>query len=217
MNVFEALYEFKFNYLSGMGVTLLLSLCAVVLGVVFGLVLVLMRMSKTKPLRWFAITYIEIFRGTPLLVQLFIIYFGLSEFGLDLSKFTSGVIAVGLNSAAYLAEIFRAGIQGVDKGQVEASRSLGMSHAATLRYVVLPQALRSVLPAIGNEFVTMIKETSIVNFIGIADLMFQTEKVRSITYTAMGPLLGAAVCYFIMTFTLSKLIGRLERKMANND
>lgn len=217
MNVFEALYEFKFNYLSGMGVTLLLSLCAVVLGVVFGLVLVLMRMSKTKPLRWFAVTYIEIFRGTPLLVQLFIIYFGLSEFGLDLSKFTSGVIAVGLNSAAYLAEIFRAGIQGVDKGQVEASRSLGMSHAATLRYVVLPQALRSVLPAIGNEFVTMIKETSIVNFIGIADLMFQTEKVRSITYTAMGPLLGAAVCYFIMTFTLSKLIGRLERKMANND
>lgn len=217
MNVFEALYEFKFNYLSGMGVTLLLSLCAVVLGVIFGLVLVLMRISKVKPLRWFAVTYIEIFRGTPLLVQLFIIYFGLSEFGLDISKFMSGVIAVGLNSAAYLAEIFRAGIQGVDKGQVEASRSLGMTHAQTLRFVVLPQALRSVLPAIGNEFVTMIKETSIVNFIGIADLMFQTEKVRSITYTAMGPLMGAAVCYFIMTFTLSKLIGRLERKMANND
>ena len=209
MNVFEALYEFKFNYLSGMGVTLLLSLFAVVLGV--------MRMSKIKPLRWFSITYIEIFRGTPLLVQLFIIYFGLTEFGLDLNKFTSGIIAVGLNSAAYLAEIFRAGIQGVDKGQVEASRSLGMTHAQTLRFVVLPQALRSVLPAIGNEFVTMIKETSIVNFIGIMDIMFETEKIRSITYSALGPLMGAAVCYFIMTFTLSKLIGRLERKMANND
>lgn len=217
MNVFEALYEFKFNYLSGMGVTLLLSLFAVVLGVIFGLVLVLMRMSKIKPLRWFSITYIEIFRGTPLLVQLFIIYFGLTEFGLDLNKFTSGIIAVGLNSAAYLAEIFRAGIQGVDKGQVEASRSLGMTHAQTLRFVVLPQALRSVLPAIGNEFVTMIKETSIVNFIGIMDIMFETEKIRSITYSALGPLMGAAVCYFIMTFTLSKLIGRLERKMANND
>jgi len=217
MNVFEALYEYKFNYLSGAGMTLLLSLSAVVLGVIFGLILVLMRLSKIKPLKWFAASYIEIFRGTPLLVQLFIIYFGLAEMGLDINKFMSGVIAVGLNSAAYLAEIFRAGIQGVDKGQYEAARSLGMSHTGAMRHIILPQAMRSVLPAIGNEFVTMIKETSIVSFIGIADLMFQTEKVRSITYTAMGPLLGAAVCYFIMTFTLSKLIGRLERKMSTND
>lgn len=215
MSVFEALYEYNSNYLSGIGITLLLSISAVVLGFIIGLVLVLMRQSKMKPLRWLAISYIEIFRGTPLLVQLFIIYFGLSEFGLDINKFASGVIAVALNSAAYLAEIFRAGIQGVDKGQVEAARSLGMSQAMTMRVVVLPQALKTVLPAIGNEFITIIKETSIVSFIGIADLMFQTEKVRSMTYSALGPLLGAAVCYFILTFTLSKLVGRMERKLSN--
>ncbi|MGZ9584203.1 amino acid ABC transporter permease [Paenibacillus marinisediminis] len=217
MSMFEALSEFHLKYLSGVSVTLILSLSAVLVGVALGLILVLMRLSKIKPLRWFAVTYIEVFRGTPLLVQLFIIYFGLTEMGLDLNKFTSGVIAVGLNSAAYLAEIFRAGIQGVDKGQVEAARSLGMKQSATMRYIVLPQAIRSVLPAIGNEFVTMIKETSIVSFIGIADLMFQTEQIRSITYTAMGPLLGAALCYFVMTFTLSKIIGRFERKLNTND
>ncbi|WP_028546515.1 amino acid ABC transporter permease [Paenibacillus taiwanensis] len=217
MNMFQALWDFKTTYLSGMGMTILLSISAILIGFILGLLLVLMRRSAIAPLRWFSATYVEVFRGTPLLVQLFIIYFGLSEYGVDLPKFTSGAIAVALNSAAYLAEIFRAGIQGVNQGQVEAARSLGMTKSMTMRYIVLPQALRNVMPAIGNEFITIIKESSIVTFIGIADLMFQTEVIRNTTYASMGPLLGCALCYFIMTFTLSKMVGLMERKFKYND
>ncbi|SMG24215.1 polar amino acid transport system permease protein [Paenibacillus aquistagni] len=217
VNVFETIIEYKSGYLSGVGTTVSLSLLGVLVGVILGIVLVLMRISSIKPLRWISVTYIEVFRGTPLLVQLFIVYFGLSEYGISTSMFGAGLIAVSMNSAAYLAEIFRAGIQGVDRGQAEAARSLGMGRAMTFRHIVMPQAFRSVLPAIGNEFVTIIKETSIVSVIGLADLMFETNIIRSKTYTALAPLLGAAFFYFIMTFTLSKGIVALERKLNKDD
>ncbi|WP_028593698.1 amino acid ABC transporter permease [Paenibacillus assamensis] len=214
MAVFETLWEYKEMYLQGAGVTLLLTLCSILFGVILGFGLVFMRLSEVKPLRWLATAYIEVFRGTPLLVQLLIIYFALP---IQVDKFTAGVIAVGLNSAAYLAEIFRAGIQGVDKGQVEAARSLGMTQKQTMRYIVIPQALRSVLPAIGNEFIVIIKETSIVMVIGLADLMYNADLIRTKTYQPFPSLVGAAIVYFIMTFSMSKLIGRLERKLNTND
>ncbi|TVX93135.1 amino acid ABC transporter permease [Paenibacillus agilis] len=214
MSVFETLWEYKEMYLQGAGVTLLLTICSILFGVILGFGLVFMRLSEVKPVRWLATAYIEIFRGTPLLVQLLIIYFALP---IQVDKFTAGVIAVGLNSAAYLAEIFRAGIQGVDKGQVEAARSLGMTQKQTMRYIVIPQALRSVLPAIGNEFIVIIKETSIVMVIGLADLMYNADLIRTKTYQPFPSLVGAAIVYFIMTFSMSKLIGRLERKLNTND
>ncbi|GAC42556.1 amino acid ABC transporter permease [Paenibacillus popilliae] len=211
------LWDYKWDYLSGAEITVLLSLVAVLAGFVLGIMIVLMRIGPFKPLNWFAITYIELLRGTPLLVQLFIIHFGLAQFGIEFSKFTSGAIAISINSSAYLAEIFRSGIQAVDKGQAEAARSLGMSKGMTMRYIILPQAFRTVIPAIGNEFVTIIKESSIVSLIGIADIMFQTDIIRSKTYTAMGPLLGAAMMYLMLTIPLSKTIGLLERKLKKND
>ncbi|MCY9515966.1 amino acid ABC transporter permease [Paenibacillus apiarius] len=214
---FGMLWDFKWDYFSGAKITVLLSLFSVLAGFILGVIIVLLRMSGIKPLQWLTTAYIELVRGTPLLVQIFIIYFGLTEFGIEFSPFMAGVVAVSINSSAYLSEIFRAGIQAIDRGQAEAARSLGMSKAMTLRHIVLPQAFRNVLPAIGNEFVTIIKETSIVSFIGITDIMFQTEVIRSKTYTALGPLMGAAMIYFILTFTLSKAVATLERKLSSHD
>ncbi|MCM3290797.1 amino acid ABC transporter permease [Paenibacillus sp. MER 180] len=214
---FDMLWTNKLGFVSGAGITVLLSAISVLFGLLLGVAIVLMRMSKIKPLKWFAVTYIEVFRGTPLLVQLFIIHYGLAEYGVEFSALTSGAIALSLNSGAYLAEIFRAGIQSIDHGQLEAARSLGMSKPMGMRLIVLPQAFRNVIPAIGNEFITIIKETSIVSTIGIADLMFETNIVRAKIYSAMGPLIGAACIYLILTFTLSKVVARLERKLSEHD
>lgn len=214
---FDMLWTYKSGLLSGAGITVLLSAVSVLLGFMLGVIIVLMRMSKVRPLKWFAVSYIEVFRGTPLLVQLYIIHYGLAEYGVEFSPLTSGAIALSLNSGAYLAEIFRAGIQSIDSGQLEAARSLGMSKTMAMRLIILPQAFRNVIPAVGNEFITIIKETSIVSAIGITDLMFQTNILRSKIYAAMEPLLGAAFIYFILTFTLSKVVARLERKLMVHD
>ncbi|MBU5443199.1 amino acid ABC transporter permease [Paenibacillus sp. MSJ-34] len=216
MNIISFFAEYKQYFITGAAMTLWLSLLTVIFGFLLGTVLVLMRLSGVKPLRWIAVAYVEFLRGTPLMVQLFIIYFGLTSFGIELPKFTSGVIALSMNSAAYLAEILRAGIQGVDKGQTEAARSLGMSHAMTMRYIVFPQALRNVLPAIGNEFIVVIKESSIVSLIGVSDIMYNAEIVRGSTFEGMKPLVLAAILYFILTFTLSKLFGVAERRHQAN-
>ncbi|UHA73597.1 amino acid ABC transporter permease [Paenibacillus sp. 481] len=214
---FNMLWENKDLYISGAIVTLELSFFAVIFGSILGAILVFMKLGPIKPISWVATVYIEIFRGTPLIVQLFIVYFGLPQFGIEFDKFIAGVIALSLNSAAYLAEIFRTGIQSIDKGQLEAARSLGMTKAKAMRYIILPQALRTVIPTIANEFVVIIKESAIVCFIGLADIFYQTGVIRSQTYTAMGPLVGSAMTYFILTFTLSKLIGYWERKLKTND
>ena len=147
-----------------------------------------------------------------------IIHYGIAQaFNINFTVLESGIITLSINSSAYLAEIFRAGIQGVDRGQTEAARSLGMSYGATMRHIIIPQAIKSVLPAIGNEFVVIIKESSIVSFIGVADLMFQAQAVRSITYSALSPLIIAAAIYFVMTFILSKLLGIVERRLSASD
>ncbi len=218
-------------YLVGAKNTILLALIAVVLGTCLGLLIALCRISKNRFLRFFGTAYVEFIRGTPLLVQLFIIYYGLQAIGIrfpdipfmskllgiNFSDFMSGVITMGINSAAYVCEIFRGGIQSIDKGQTEAGRSLGLSYQKTLFHIVIPQAIRNVLPALGNEFVVVIKESSIVSIIGIADLMYKANTVRGNTFQPFEPLLVAAVVYFLMTFPLSKLLAYIEKRMRKHD
>lgn len=214
-------------YLEGMKNTVLLALATVILGGLIGLLLVLGRISGKRPLRFLTGAYVEFVRGTPLLVQLFIIYYGLpalgvkfydnkavsAVLGIGLSEFIPGVIALGLNSGAYVCEIFRSGIQSIDKGQTEAARSLGLSHRQTLQYIIFPQAFRTALPTLGNEFVAIIKESSIVSVIGIADLMYKANIVRGNTFLPFEPLLVAALCYFLLTYPLSRLLARIEKGM----
>lgn len=217
MNVFDMAFEYRNLFLSGLKYTLLLAVIGVFCGFVLGIIVSLMRMSKWSLLRFIATAWVEFLRGTPMLVQLFLIHYGLVELGLEFSAIQSGAITLTINSSAYLAEIFRAGIQGVDRGQVEAARSLGMKQGMTMRYIVLPQALKNVLPAIGNEFITIIKESSIVSMIGVADLLFQARNITAITYEGLTPLVIISIMYFVLTFTLSKLLGILERRLNTDD
>ncbi|MEC0371458.1 amino acid ABC transporter permease [Paenibacillus chibensis] len=213
MNIFETFWTYRSYFGTGIQYTLLLAAIGVICGFILGMVISMLRMSRFWLTRFVGTVWVEFLRGTPMLVQLFIIHYGLVSFGIKLTAIESGAITLSLNSSAYLAEVFRAGIQGVDRGQAEAARSLGMSKAMTMRYIILPQAVKSVLPAIGNEFITIIKESSIVSFIGVTDLMYQAQAVTTITYESLKPLLIIAVIYFIMTFTLSKLLGLFERRL----
>lgn len=217
MSVFELAYDYRNFFLSGLKYTLLLAVLGVFFGFILGIAVSLLRMSKWRILRFIATAWVEFLRGTPMLVQLFLIHYGLPEFGISLSPIQSGAITLTINSSAYLAEIFRAGIQGVDRGQMEAARSLGMKQGMTMRYIILPQALKNVLPAIGNEFITIIKESSIVSMIGVADLLFEARSITSITYEGLSPLIVIAAMYFVLTFTLSKLLGILERRLNTDD
>ncbi|WP_127532797.1 amino acid ABC transporter permease [Paenibacillus kobensis] len=210
---FSFLSEYWPQFMHGAWLTLQLSFFGVLFGTALGIVIALLRISKIGIVRFIATVYIEIVRGTPMLVQIVIIYYGLTNFGINLPGFTSGVIALSLNSAAYMAEVFRAGIDAIDKGQNEAARSLGMTHGMALRHIILPQAFRNMLPAIGNEFIVIIKDSSLVSTIGIAELMYRTDTIRNSIYLPLEPLLVAAAVYFVMTFTLSKLLGALERKL----
>lgn len=203
---------YKF-FLSGTGYTLLLSALTVVFGLLGGLALALMKTSKNKVLKAIAVSYIEFIRGTPLLIQLYIVYYGIK----DIPMLAAGVVAMSLNSSAYIAEIIRAGIGAVDKGQFEAARSLGMPTFLTYKEIIIPQALKNILPALGNEFIILIKESAIVSVIGIHDLMYNTDVVRGNTFIAFEPLIVAALIYFILTFTLSKLLGKVERRMTVSD
>lgn len=214
-------------FINGAKNTILLAAFTVILGVFLGVILALMKLSKNIILRFLSSAYIEFIRGTPLLVQLTIIFYGLPMMGIqfpdipalgqNFSRFAAGIIALSINSGAYVAEIIRAGILAVDKGQAEAARSIGMTHGMAMRHIILPQAIKNILPALGNEFVVIIKESSIVSIIGIADLMYNADTVRGNTFITIEPLLLAAVIYFIMTFTLSKLLGIAERRMRAGD
>ena len=188
-----------------------------------GVVIALARMSKFKPLKWLATAYIEFFRGTPLMVQLMFIFYGLPMIGVtfptvsfipDFDRFAAGVVAMSLNSCAYVAEIIRSGIQAVDAGQMEAARCLGFHHREAMALVILPQAVRNILPALGNEFVTIIKESSIVSVISIADLMFRAKGIIAKTYNSLECLAVVAIIYFILTFLGGRLIALMERRMS---
>ncbi|ALV21818.1 MAG: ABC transporter substrate-binding protein/permease [Carnobacterium sp.] len=204
-------------YLKGTGYTVVLAFIGVLFGSIIGSALALMKLSKKLPLKAISVAYIEYVRGTPLLVQIFLVYFGSPFLGLDLSAFTAGCIAIALNSGAYVAEIIRSGINAVDKGQLEAARSLGMNHTQAMRYIIFPQAIKNILPALGNEFVSVIKESSVVSVIGVSELMFQAGVVTGASFKPFLPILIASVIYFILTFTLSRLLGFAERGMNTSD
>lgn len=216
------LLDYADVYLSGTGITILLSLFGVVLGFILGLIVCVGRLSNNKILKYIATTYIEIIRGTPLMVQIAIIGLSLpyllgfkypSILGLK-PEFTAGILTLTINSGAYIAEILRSGIQAVNKGQLEASRSLGLSYSQSMKYVIIPQAIKNILPALGNEFITLVKESAIVSFIGITDIMFAATAVKNSTYKYFGPYLLAALIYFVLTFTLSRAVLLLEKKLS---
>ena len=220
---FSFLPKYLSFFVQGLEYTLLLSIISVGLAVIPALALALMRLSRNKIVRNLSGAYIAVFRSTPMMVQLYIIFYGLFSVikipsvvilgFIDLSRFIPGVVALALNSSAYVAEIIRAGILAVDGGQNEAARSLGLSSWQSMKLVVLPQAIKNILPALGNEFVTVIKESSIVSVIGLADLMFRTNDVIALTFKSLACLAIAALCYFAMTFTGGRLIALAERKM----
>ncbi|NFD89271.1 amino acid ABC transporter permease [Clostridium botulinum] len=224
---FSFLSKYYPFFTSGAKYTIILAFFTVVIGTILGLLLSLMKLSKNKILKYIAVSYIEFIRGTPVLVQLYIIYYGLPTIGIrfpevpilgsNFPDFFAGILALSINSGAYVAEIIRAGIQAVDKGQMEAARSLGMSESMAMKNVIIPQAFKNILPALGNEFITIIKESSIVSIIGIHELMYNADTVRGNIFRPFEPLLVAALMYFILTFTLSKLLGVAERRMRVSD
>ncbi|GGF94710.1 amino acid ABC transporter permease [Paenibacillus aceti] len=218
MKFFTMFWEYRDYFFTGVQYTLLLAAIGVICGFILGLLIALVRMSPWKMVRFLGNAWVEFLRGTPMMVQLLIIHYGFSQlFGVNFTPIQSGAITLSINSSAYLAEIFRAGIQGVDRGQGEAARSLGMTQGMSLRFIIIPQAIKSVLPAIGNEFITIIKESSIVSIIGVTELIFQSGSVVGITYNGMTPYLIVAVIYFILTFTLSRILGVFERKLKASD
>jgi len=209
-------------FLEGIQWTLMISILAVIFGVILGTLLCFMRRSKISVLKIpipkvIASVYIEFIRGTPVLLQIFIVYFGTTSFGLKLTPVVACVIALSINSGAYVAEIIRSGIDAVDKGQLEAARSLGMNQRMAMQHIILPQAIRNILPAIGNEFVAIIKESSMASAIGVAEITYGAKLVTGATYRSFEPLIVAAICYFILTFTLGRLMAYAERRLKRND
>lgn len=203
--------------------TLLLSLLTIVFALIFGSILSLMKLSKFRILRYISNIYVEFIRGTPLLVQIYLVFYGLpligiqlppvEVFGMDFERLISGIIALTINSSAYVCEIVRGGIQSVDKGQMEAARSLGFGRTRSMLLVVMPQAIKIILPSLANEFVSLIKNSSQVSVIGIAELMYTADTIRGITFKPFEPFIIISVIYFVMTFIISLLIKLLEKKL----
>lgn len=224
---FSFLPKYGKTFIQGTEYTLLLAIVSVALAVIPALLLALMRLSKNKAVKGISGAYIAVFRSTPLLVQLSIIYYGLFSIisipritvlgFVDISRFIPGVVALALNSSAYVAEIFRAGILAVDKGQTEAARSLGLSSWQSMKLVVLPQAIKNVLPALANEIVTMVKESSICMVLGMAELMFSAKTTAGSTYISLAPYMLAALIYFCINYPASKGIEAIERRMRRGD
>lgn len=224
---FEKVLRYAELFRQGMICTVSISALTVFFGFFLALLLAFMRLSKAPVLKIAAATYVEIIRATPMLVQLLIVYLvvfsgiqlpNITLFGfIKFDRFFPGVVALALNSGAYTSEIIRAGIQSIDIGQTEAARSLGLTQFQNMRLIVLPQAIKNILPAIGNEFVTIIKESSICYTIGVQEIMYGAKAAQTATFVIAEPLLIAAAMYFLLTFPTSKLIGYLERRMRRGD
>lgn len=200
---------------SGIGYTLLLSAITVFFGTILGSLMAIGKRNRFKPLVFVITAFVEVLRGTPALLQLYVAYFIIPMILKvpGLSPFTSVAIAMSLNSAAYVSEIIRSGIQAVDKGQTEAARALGLIGRTAMLKIVLPQAVRNILPALGNEFITVIKETALASTFFVGDLMTTYKVINGFTYQTIPILFDLAIFYFVLTFSLSKLLGLLERRM----
>ncbi len=225
MNInFDFLPTYYPYFIYGTVVTLIISVITIIFGTIIGVVMALMKRSKVSPLRWLANIYIEVLRGTPMLLQIMIGFIVLQNFfklpavqigilSMDLSRLIPGMIVISLNSGAYVAEIVRGGINAVDFGQTEAAGSLGLRPGQTMRYVVLPQALRNILPPLGNEFIVLIKDSSLLSIIGIVELMNSSQIVITSTFTPLSPYFVAAAIYFVITFATSRALGAWEKKL----
>jgi len=199
--------------LAGAGITVEISAIAVALGLFIGCVVSLMRLCGIKALKIIGDVYVDFIRGTPLLVQIFLVYFALPMLiGHRVDAFFAAISACSINSGAYVAEIFRGGIQSIDKGQMEAGRSLGMTWWQTMRYIILPQAFKRIIPPLGNEFISMLKDSSLVSVIGFEELTRRGQLIIARTYASFEIWLSVAFIYLIMTFIVARLVGRLERR-----
>lgn len=203
-------------FVSGLGFTLLISFFAVMLGLVLGVLAALGKLSKFKPAKWLATIYVDIIRGTPTMVQILIIYYIVFA-KITIPAWITGVIAFGINSGAYIAEIVRGGILSVNIGQTEAGRSLGLTQRQTMRYIVMPQAMKNILPALCNEFIVLIKETAVIGMVSNIDLVGASKKVQSLTYDFTVPILSAAIIYYVVIKFLTTLLNRLEAHMRRAD
>ena len=222
MEIFANYYQY---FLRGTRTTILISLITVFCGFLLGCVIALLRLSKNRILNGFAKLYITVLRGTPLLVQLYIVYYQLdfipypkvNIWGVALERALPCVIALSLNSASYVAEVIRSGIQAVDIGQSEAARSIGMTNGQTMLHIVMPQAIKNILPAIGNEFMVMIKETTVIQYLGISDLMYNNGIVVTATYNPLPCYYISAVIYLILNIVVGKGVDTFERRLKRSE
>ncbi|MBQ6036806.1 MAG: amino acid ABC transporter permease [Lachnospiraceae bacterium] len=218
-NILKILQKYWYIFfVTGVSYTLILSILTVFFGSIVGLIIYFARRSKFKPLSWIAIAFVEVIRGTPMLLQLYVGVFLVPKIvGFNVSDFTSVSIALALNSGAYVSEVFRSGIEAVDRGQMEAARTLGLSYGQAMKKVIFPQAIKNILPALGNEFIMIIKDTSLASTFFIGDIMTSYLKVKGNTFLTFECLTIVAVIYFVLTFTLSKLLGVFEKRLKRND
>lgn len=203
--------------LEGVLVTLKFTSISVMGGIVLGTILCFLRISHIKPLEMVSAFYISIFRGIPLILQLVMMYFGLAAMGYPFKPFAAGVLVFSLNSGAYIAEILRAGIAAVDKGQVEAAVSLGVSYPRRMIDIIIPQAIKNILPSLLNEMVDLLKESALVSIIGEADLMRRAQQVAAARFTYFEPFIIAGACYYVLVMMISYGVGYLEKRMKTND
>ena len=205
-------------FLQGVEVTIVLAVISILLGLVLGILVALLKMSKIKPVSLLASMYVGFIRDTPLLVQIYLVYIGLPKIvGVSIPDFVTGLVALTLYSTAYIAEIIRSGIQSLPVGQVEAATSLGMPQVRVMTDIVLPQAFKNILPALGNQFIGNIKDSSLVSVLGITDLMFAAQTVRGSTALGLEPMIVASGLYLVMTWGLNRLLNLFERRMRASD
>ena len=198
---------------AGAGITIEITALSVFFGMLIGIVVALVRLSDFRILRWLGNVYVDFIRGTPLLIQIFLVYFALpSIIGHRVDAFFAAISACSINSGAYVAEVFRGGIQSIDVGQMEAGRSLGMTWWQTMRYIILPQAFKRIIPPLGNEFIAMLKDSSLVSVIGFEELTRRGQLIIARTYASFEIWMAVAIIYLILTFTVARLTGLLERK-----
>ena len=199
--------------IAGAGITVEITAMSVFLGLVIGCMVGIARLCNSKPIRYIANVYVDFIRGTPLLVQIFLVYFALPGIiGSRVDPFVAAISACSINSGAYIAEIFRAGIQSIDKGQMEAGRSLGMTWAQTMRYIIMPQAFKRIIPPLGNEFIAMLKDSSLVSVIGFEELTRRGQLIIARTYASFEIWMAVALVYLVMTFAVARFTGYLERR-----
>ena len=204
--------------LLGAGVTIKITAMSVALGVLIGLFVGIARICRVKPLRFLAAVYVDFFRGTPLLVQIFLFYFAVPVItGQRIDPYVAAVGSCGINSGAYVAEIVRAGIQSIDDGQMEAGRSLGMTWVQTMRYIIVPQAIKRVIPPLGNEFIALLKDSSLVSVIGFEELTRRGQLIIAKTYGSLEIWFSVAIIYLAMTLTISRFVAYLERRYKTDD